>query len=95
MVNKQTEDIIARKPKFTITAQRGIDDGLPSLNIAFSGASNINMTSVSKCNRDLREGSKREGLEPAVSGKSSGFWLKLIWDTSDRSHAELSLLVAA
>jgi hypothetical protein len=76
-------------------AQHGIDDDLPSLNGAFSRASNINMTSISKCHRDPREGSKIEGLELAVLGKLFRFWTRPVWDPPDRSRGELSLLAAA
>ncbi len=34
------------------------------------------MTSIRKYHRDLREGSKKEGLQLAGLGKSSGFWLR-------------------
>lgn len=39
------------------------------------------MTSMSNSQHDLRKGSKIEGLELAILGRSSGFWLPALFGT--------------
>lgn len=91
-------DMIARNTKFTITAQHGIDDGLPSFSGAFSRSFKHRYDVYQQVPPRSEGGIENRGVRDRCAlyqERHQKFWLRPIWVTSDRSCAELSLLAAA